>query len=505
MEVLLDWKFVAIVCGASLLSKLFSPIAKIPGVRPAIIARLITLYQMATGNYTAYSVAMSQRYGKIYRLSSNAVATIDPDALKVIYSSTKFSKPESYRNFAFHRESIFSTRNAEHHRQLKRLIGPAFSATSITELEPLIYEAGAAAIAAQVSRYADTGESFDIMKLFHCATLDVIGEVAFGGSFHTLKADGNDTAHPVFRWINDMTYLGMLKNVFGRLCHPWIMPKYFESERLLIERINSMKDEQVTDSTRVKDVLQRLIEAVDPETGNRLDIDQIIAESIVQLLGGTDTTALNLTWTLHFILEHPAIHQRLEHELLVAIPDRDQVITHSTVKHLPLLNAVILESMRLRTVGGASQRVVPSGGVVICDVYLPQGVTTTTTICYMSLLFCANLPEQFVIHPVSSAIHLTPQIFGENTECFHPDRWLNTTPEKRKLMRQNLLAFSMGARACLGQSLAWMELQLTLSILIRRFVITIPSWISSDMRPVRFFGLKPRGGRLDVLAVHRPY
>ncbi|KAI8058625.1 cytochrome P450 [Syncephalis plumigaleata] len=444
MEVLLDWKFVAIVCGASLLSKilydeLFSPIAKIPGVRPAIIARLITLYQMATGNYTAYSVAMSQRYGKIYRLSSNAVATIDPDALKIIYSSTKFSKPESYRNFAFHRESIFSTRNAEHHRQLKRLIGPAFSATSIAELEPLIYE-------------------------------DVIGEVAFGGSFHTLKADGNDTAHPVFRWINDMTYLGMLKNVFGRLCHPWIMPKYFESERLLIEfarsivceRMNSMKDEQATDSTRVKDVLQRLIEAVDPETGNRLDIDQIIAESIVQLLGGTDTTALTLTWTLHFILEHPAIHQRLEHELLAAIPDQDQVITHSTVKHLPLLNAVILESMRLRTVGGASQRVVPSGGVVICDVYLPQG---------------------FVIHPVSPAIHLTPQIFGENTECFHPDRWLNTTPEKRKLMRQNLLAFSMGARACLGQSLAWMELQLTLSILIRRFVITIPSWISGDMRP----------------------
>ena len=37
------------------------------------------------------------------------------------------------------------------------------------------------------------------------------------------------------------------------------------------------------DTVRGKDVLQRMIESEDPETGEKLDIDQLIAESIVQL------------------------------------------------------------------------------------------------------------------------------------------------------------------------------------------------------------------------------
>ena len=37
------------------------------------------------------------------------------------------------------------------------------------------------------------------------------------------------------------------------------------------------------DTVRGKDVLQRMIESEDPETGEKLDIDQLIAESITQL------------------------------------------------------------------------------------------------------------------------------------------------------------------------------------------------------------------------------
>ncbi|KAI9592870.1 cytochrome P450 [Syncephalis fuscata] len=480
--IIFDWKLVVVTCVAYLFSRiiyneLFSPIAKIPGIRPAIIAQIISLYHMATGNFTSYTIAMTRRYGKIYRLGPKSVGTTDLDALRQIYSSTRFRKPESYKNFAFHRDSIFSTRDTTFHRKLKQLIGPVFSNTSINELEPLIYSAGATALANRVAEYAKTNKIFDIMELIHFATF---AKVAFGGSFKTLQAIPGKKAHPIFHWINDMTYLGLLKNVLGRLCHPWIMPRYFESERLLIEFTRSVVCNRIAETDRysaskddrVKDVLQRLLESVDPKTGETLDVDQIIAESIIQLLGGTDTTSLTITWTLYL----------LDRELVAAIPNTNQDITHASIKNLPYLNAVLLESMRLRSVGGASQRAIPPGGAVICGIHLPEG---------------------FIVHPISSAIHLTPEIFGANPGQFCPDRWLDATPEQLKVMRQNILTFSLGTRACIGQSLAWMELRLIVAILMRRFVMTIPPEARTDMKPVRLFSLKPRGGCLKIQAAHR--
>ena len=55
---------------------------------------------------------------------------------------------------------------------------------------------------------------------------------------------------------------------------------------VILKRMETPLEEEVAvngDTVRGKDVLQRMIESEDPETGEKLDIDQLIAESIVQL------------------------------------------------------------------------------------------------------------------------------------------------------------------------------------------------------------------------------
>ena len=47
--------------------------------------------------------------------------------------------------------------------------------------------------------------------------------------------------------------------------------------------MNETADGSLEKNDRYKDVLQRLIDSVDPDTEGKLDIDQIIAECIVQL------------------------------------------------------------------------------------------------------------------------------------------------------------------------------------------------------------------------------
>jgi cytochrome P450 len=78
---------------------------------------------------------------------------------------------------------------------------------------------------------------------------------------------------------------------------------------------------------------------------------------------------------LHLLIDHPEVYRRLKEELVTAFPDRDETIKHATAKDLPYLNATLYEVMRLRPMISGSQRVMPSGGAMICGVHLPEGVS----------------------------------------------------------------------------------------------------------------------------------
>ncbi|RKP28021.1 cytochrome P450 [Syncephalis pseudoplumigaleata] len=70
-------------------------------------------------------------------------------------------------------------------------------------------------------------------------------------------------------------------------------------------------------------------------------------------------------------------------------------------------------------------------------------------------------------------------------------------------MKQSFFGFSMGSRACLGQNLAWMELRLLLSTLVRRFELTVPAGKEADMTPLFHFMNQPKDGYYRVRAMHR--
>ena len=67
-------------------------------------------------------------------------------------------------------------------------------------------------------------------------------------------------------------------------------------------------------------------------------------------------------------------------------------------------------------------------------------------------------------------------------------------------MRESLLAFSKGTRACLGKGLAMMELKLVTSRLVRKFTCTLaPSMTDAIMEHTDHFLLIPAGGKCDLI------
>lgn len=89
----------------------------------------------------------------------------------------------------------------------------------------------------------------------------------------------------------------------------------------------------------------------------------------------------------------------------------------------PSSQAVIKESMRLcPSLGIPLERLTPSGGVVLCDRFLPQG--TNVSMC-------------------ASALHHLPSVFGEDASTFRPERWIEADARALENMKRCYFAVSL--------------------------------------------------------------
>lgn len=137
---------------------------------------------------------------------------------------------------------------------------------------------------------------------------------------------------------------------------------------------------------------------------------------------GFETTAAVLRIAGFHIYSSPTILQRLRAELSSAA-DLDL----KTLEQLPLLTAVIQESMRLApAIATRSARIAQDKDLVYADWRIPAGT------------------------PVGMTIHLLHQNEDEYPDPlrFNPDRWMETTPSQTS--PKTFIPFGKGKRNCLG-------------------------------------------------------
>jgi cytochrome P450 len=67
-------------------------------------------------------------------------------------------------------------------------------------------------------------------------------------------------------------------------------------------------------------------------------------------------------------------------------------------------------------------------------------------------------------------VHRNKSVFGNNAEIFRPKRWLEAKGERLVKMERTIdLIFGHGKYQCLGQNIAWMELNKIFFELVRGF------------------------------------
>jgi benzoate 4-monooxygenase len=207
--------------------------------------------------------------------------------------------------------------------------------------------------------------------------------------------------------------------------------------------------------SRRHDILDLLLKAKGPD-GLPMQYDELVSEALRQLIAGSDTVSNTSCAIVYWILagerESPgSILPRLHNELDTVIPGND-IATHPQVKNLPFLRRCIDEAMRLHSISALG---------------LPRIVTAAEGVCFNDIHF----PAGTMLSVPSYTLHHDPTICGDDVEVFNPDRWLPENLTQRQKMAFN--PFSHGPRACVGQNLAMMELELIVATLFRRYDIVL--------------------------------
>jgi benzoate 4-monooxygenase len=187
---------------------------------------------------------------------------------------------------------LFSTRSKKRHAMKRRMVAHSFSTQSLLSFEPFV-DLTLDKFKRKVDDFAHTGQPFDIYFWFELFTMDLMGELALGSSFGVLEAGKPATYSSLVeqsqRFANHSGLLPFGKSnvkILSWVPLPYVQRlwkarlEYLEYARRTLERRFQDDRRQVLPSGKPRqDIMQRFIEAKDPETSRQMDFDELRAET----------------------------------------------------------------------------------------------------------------------------------------------------------------------------------------------------------------------------------
>jgi cytochrome P450 len=167
-------------------------------------------------------------------------------------------------------------------------------------------------------------------------------------------------------------------------------------------------------------------------------------------IAGFETTVSTLSWALYWLAKHRNIQDRMANEVTGLIGETSNTPTWEQRNSLPYTSAVILETHRI-------------GAVVPLGVFHRPFADTT--------VFGYTIPADTIVIPNIYGVARDHSLFA-NPQNFDPTRFLEesgATADEIRLRREAVIPFSIGKRACLGESLARMEVFMFLTGLVSTF------------------------------------
>ncbi|KLO08417.1 cytochrome P450 [Schizopora paradoxa] len=420
-------------------------------------------YSESDSQFSQYKTDIVQ-VTSIWPRPSCSFEIADPEAIKEITSSRhKWQKPTDtyvYDRLAALGQNLV-TLEGENWRRHRKIVNPAFSEPN----NKLVWKVASQAMLNLLDNVWKNGEVIvvdDVHQSVLALGIHVIGVAGFGKA---MSFDEDEVIPPG----HTMTFKDALHDfsanvTTGIMCPSWAMGltsglrRYAEARRNAVQYVQELIDERRTsekEETRF-DLFSNLLAANDQwgdeSSNSKLSNEELIGNVFILLLAGHETSANILSFALGLLALHPGEQDDLYQHIVSILPDG----RNPAIEDMNLLThnlAVIYEITRLfPPVPRISKQAAE-------DAVLP---TTNEE------------GERILITvPKGSAIEIRARVLHKNTrywddaESFAPKRFL------KEWNRDAFMAFSDGARACVGRRFAETELVAMLTLLIMRYRVEV--------------------------------
>ncbi|KAI8988313.1 cytochrome P450 [Mycotypha africana] len=319
-------------------------------------------------------------------------------------------------------------------------------------------------------------------------TLDALGKSAFGFDFQAMKGDPEGWTKkydiivaslfgPALFFFAKYDFLLMYLSPKRRR----VMKATVEFNEMLENLADKRRQEILDDKMQnipdsEKDLLTLMIEA-DLHESTKTTTKELRENIALFFLAGHDTTANTLAFCMYNLAKNPHVQKKAREEILSILGDEpaDVVPTMEDLKQMSYLDMVLKENLR---------RDGPVDKLMIRD---------TAKDVNLAGIF---IPKNTKVSVDFAALHFNPKIW-HNPESFIPERF-EEGGEYDKHEGLTWGPFSGGSRQCLGLNFSLTEQRVLLSMILKRYEISISRDSEHYNRVIydRYFSFAPKSLKL---------
>ncbi len=338
-------------------------------------------------------------------------------------------------------QAIFVVNGATWQRQ-RQLLEPAFQVAALQRALPLMRQASEAALQ-RLQRQVGAGAEVDIDAEMTLVAADVILRTLTG------RPLAPEQAEPIFAAFALYQRRAARALVWRLLRCPrtWLEPGLQRAAAPIRRWIEAVVAEQMALANPPATMLQALLEARDPATGEGFSEAALVDQVCFLFLAGHETSASALAMAVYLLSFCPELQDRLRQERQALLAGERRPLRFADLRRLHWHAAVFNETLRL---------------------YPPVSFFIREAAAATSLGGSRC--------PVASLVTVSPWLIHRHRshwpdpDRFIPERFLpSASAQDQQLAREAFLPYGLGPRKCPGAAFAQQEALLVLSDLVAQF------------------------------------
>ncbi|XP_044147305.1 cytochrome P450 3A9-like [Bufo gargarizans] len=429
----------------------------IPGPRPLPFIGTFLGFRKGV---VQFDMECFKKYGKLWGLYDGrqpVLAILDPVIIKAILVKECYTNFTNRRNFGLNGplDSAITIAEDEQWKRIRTVLSPTFTSGKLKEMFQIMSHYSKTLVR-NIQVYVDKDEPCAMKDVLGAYSMDVVTSSSFSVNIDSL----NNPSDPFVTQTKKLLKVGLFSPalifvVIFPFLRPILevlnvnfLPKDFVN--FYINAVTSFKEKrQAEDHKGRVDFMQLMLDSrVEDASGlnkdqKALTDTEIMAQSVIFIVAGFETTSLTLTYLFYNLATHPDVQRKLQEEVDTYLPDKASP-TYDILMQMEYLDMVIQETLRMYPPAGRLERV-SKQTVEINGLTIPKG-----TVCMIPAYVLHHDPE-----------------FWPKPEEFHPERFskenrANHTP-------YTFLPFGDGPRNCIGMRFAMLSMKVAITAILQNF------------------------------------